>query len=101
MLRLINNQSGLSSTNVDFIPTAIILVTLRSSGLPLIGRTFHYASIQMPAGKATEYELLTYLLKDAVDLSGEPTPLRIPKAVIFIDGLTKVKRVAANQTIKL
>ncbi|KAN0069707.1 hypothetical protein V8E54_012013 [Elaphomyces granulatus] len=29
-----------------------------------------------------------------LDVSGEPTPLRIPKAVSFIDGLTKVKRVA-------
>ena len=48
----------------------------------------------IPAGKATTYELLGYLLKDAVDVECKPTPLRIPKAVIFIDGLTKVKRVA-------
>jgi superfamily II DNA/RNA helicase len=48
----------------------------------------------IPAGKATTYELLGFLLKDAVDMDSKPTPLRIPKAVIFIDGLNKVKRVA-------
>lgn len=48
----------------------------------------------IPAGKATAYELLGYLLKDAVDVDSKPTPLKIPKAVIFIDGLNKVKHAA-------
>jgi superfamily II DNA or RNA helicase len=48
----------------------------------------------IPASKATAYELLAFLLNEAVDIDGKPTPLRIPKAVIFIDGLNKVGRVA-------
>ena len=33
-------------------------------------------------------------MKDAVDVDSKPTPLKIPKAVIFIDGLNKVKHAA-------
>lgn len=48
----------------------------------------------IPAGKATAYERLGYLLKDAVDVDSKPTPLKIPKTVIFIDGINKVRSVA-------
>jgi hypothetical protein len=56
----------------------------------------------IPAGKATAYERLGYLLKDAVDVDSKPTPLKIPKTVIFIDGINKVRSVAdALQAISI
>ena len=46
----------------------------------------------LPRNKTTSFEALYFLVSRAVDDDGVPTPERIPKAIVFVDGWVEVRK---------